>query len=169
MKILDCLPFSKDKSEVWTPDGLVEVKPYQIVVMVSLATRRALALDPGAPRIPAILDTGHNHTFIIRRDQLNRWTGLRAPERGRITIGGHRIPLMSANVWIHPNQPKTSKLPKRPPFRLELKEGIAVIPDNVPTPARLPILGLRALVKNELKLIIDGKQRTLTLKTPGWL
>jgi len=81
MKILDRLLFSDGPSAVSTPDGIAEVKPYQIV--------------------------------------------------------------------------------------FEMREGLIVYPDNAPNPARLPILGLRALVRNHLKLIIDGKRREVTLKTPG--
>jgi len=47
--------------------------------------------------------------------------------------------------------------------RQPLREGT-----NEPNPARLPILGLRALVRSNLKLIIDGKRREVTLKTSGW-
>ncbi len=39
---------------------------------------------------------------------------------------------------------------------------------SAPNPARLPILGLRALVRNHLKLILDGKRRVVTLRTSGW-
>jgi hypothetical protein len=63
MKILSRLPFFEERSEVSTPDGILEVKPYQIIVMVSITARSVTELDPGAPRIPAILDTGHNHNL----------------------------------------------------------------------------------------------------------
>jgi len=66
MKILDRLPFSETRTEVWTPDQLVTVKPYQVIVTVSLAVRELIELDPGLPRFPAILDTGNNHNFAIR-------------------------------------------------------------------------------------------------------
>jgi hypothetical protein len=55
----------------------------------------------------------------------------------------------------------------KPPFRLRLKEGIGVYPDD-DNPARLPILGLRALVRNDLTLTIDGRRREVTLKSGGW-
>jgi hypothetical protein len=34
-------------------------------------------------------------------------------------------------------------------------------------PARLPILGLRGLIRNGLKLTIDGSSRELTLESPA--
>jgi hypothetical protein len=51
---------------------------------------------------------------------------------------------------------------------LEVKEGIAVYPHEAANPARLPLLGLRGIVKNSLLLVIDGKRREVTLKTSGW-
>jgi hypothetical protein len=49
-----------------------------------------------------------------------------------------------------------------------MHEGLILFPESAHNPARLPILGLRALVRNRLKLIIDGKRREVTLKTSGW-
>jgi hypothetical protein len=48
MKILDRLPFLETRSEVWTPDRLVTVKPYQIVVTVSLFAGEALETWPSS-------------------------------------------------------------------------------------------------------------------------
>ena len=48
--------------------------------------------------------------------------------------------------------------------RLCAPEGIIVYPNLFPNPSRIPTLGLRALVRNELSLIIDGKQREVTLR-----
>jgi hypothetical protein len=168
MKILSRLPVLETHSEVSTPGGIVAVKPYQIVVMVSITARNVTELDQGAPRIPAILDTGDNHNLAIRREQLNRWVRLRQPERGQIRVGDARLPLVPANIWIHPNRPGTREGTGRQPFKLEVKEGIAVYPPEATNPARLPILGLRGLVRNGLKLVIVGKRREVTLKTAGW-
>jgi hypothetical protein len=55
-----------------------------------------------------------------------------------------------------------------PPIRLRTPEGIAIFPDDAPNPARLPILGLRALVRSDLTLIMDGKPREVALKIPRW-
>ncbi len=72
MKILNRLPFSEERSSVSTPDGIVDVKPYQIVVMVSLAARGLMELPEGSRRFPAILDTGNNHNFSIRTEHFDR-------------------------------------------------------------------------------------------------
>jgi hypothetical protein len=48
MKILSRLPFFEARSEVSTPDGIAEVKPYQIIVMVSITTRTGLGREKGS-------------------------------------------------------------------------------------------------------------------------
>jgi hypothetical protein len=131
--------------------------PYQIVVKVSIAANRVIALPADAPRFPVVLDTGNNHNFAIRREQLARWTGLTLPKRGLVNVGGRTIPLHAANVWVHPDSGD--------PFRLRMEEGIAVYPPDVANPARLPILGLRGLVRNNLRIVIDGKKREVTIST----
>jgi hypothetical protein len=166
MKLINRQPLPEENSEVWTPDGLALVKPFQIVVMVSLSIGDVL--EPGSRRFPAILDTGHNHNFAIRRDHLDRWTALRPPTRKRVTVQKQEIPLAATHVWVYRTEPGTNATSDLPPIRLRTPEGIAVFPENVPNPARLPILGLRALVRSHLKLIIDGKRREVTLKTSGW-
>ncbi len=168
MRILTRLPFSETSSEIGTPDGISQVKPYQIAVLVSIAPWNVAELDPGVPRIPAILDTGHNHNFAIRREQLDLWVKLREPERGQIRVGGVRVSLVPANVWIHPNRPGTRESADRAPFKLELREGIAVYPPEMSNPARLPTFGLRGIVRNGLRLVIDGRRREVTLKTNRW-
>ena len=166
MKIIDRLPIGEGNSEVWTPDGIALVKPFQIVVMVSLSIGEVL--EPGSRRFPAILDTGLNHNFAIRREHLDRWTALRLPTRKPVTIREQEVPLGAAYVWVHCNRPGTNAPSDLAPIRLRTPEGIAVFPENLANPARLPILGLRALVRSNLTLIMDGKRREVTLKTPGW-
>jgi hypothetical protein len=38
-------------------------------------------------------------------------------------------------------------------------------PPDVANPARLPILGLRGLMRNGLMIVIDGKKREVTIST----
>lgn len=168
MRILDRQPLSEEPTDVWTPDGPLGVKPYQIIVWVSLAARRTIASAHGLPRFPAVLDTGNNHNFAIRRQHLERWAKLALSDRGRVRISGHSVPLMAGQIWAFPNEPGSAIPSDRSPLRLKVPEGIIVYPEDVPNPARLPILGLRAIVRNDLKLVIDGKRREVTLKTPGW-
>src|SRR4051812_19754120 len=123
MKILDRLPFSEDRGEVTAPDGIVLVRPYQIIVMVSVAPQQWTELPEGVPRFPAILDTGTNHNFALRRDHFDRWSRLILPRVGQIWVGHHELPLLAANVWIYPNRPGTNETGDRPPYKLELAEG----------------------------------------------
>jgi hypothetical protein len=166
VKIIDRQPLHAARSEVWTPDGIALVKPFQIVVMVSLSLGDVL--EPGARRFPAILDTGLNHNFAMRREHLDRWTALRLPTRKPVTVRKQLIPLAIAHVWVYYNERGTNSASDRPPIRPHTPEGIAIFPEDAPNPARLPILGLRALVRSELTLVMDGKRREVTLKTRGW-
>src|SRR5207244_5048738 len=90
--ILDHLPFREEADEVSLGLERVPLKPYQIIVWVSLTARDLLELPPHAPRFPAILDTGHNHNFSIRERHLRQWAKVepaalpqlrRVRERGR--------------------------------------------------------------------------------------
>ena len=144
MKILDRLPISEQGWFVPTPDGAEEVRPYQIIVWVSITNLKVVDLPEDALRIPAILDTGNNHNFAIRERHLERWATIMLPRKGWIEVGGYFVPLRAANIWIHPNQPETAEPSPQSPFLLKLEEGIAVYPPHTPNPARLPILGLRA-------------------------
>ena len=61
--ILRRLPFHENADEVSVGLERVRIRPYQIIVWVSLSAKSVLELPPHAPRFPAILDTGHNHNF----------------------------------------------------------------------------------------------------------
>jgi hypothetical protein len=96
VKILDRWPYSTDATFVSAPAGSARVKPYQIVVAVSVSLQALLEWDPRTPRFPAILDTGNNHNLSISRGHLLRWAGLQ-PEAlqviGTIRERQQRIPL----------------------------------------------------------------------------
>jgi hypothetical protein len=66
--ILRDLPFSEQRDELAIGLHRIPIKPYQIVIWVSLTTRGILELPPHAPRFPMILDTGHNYNFSIREE-----------------------------------------------------------------------------------------------------
>jgi hypothetical protein len=152
-----------------TPDGEVDVRPYQIIVWVSLASKRVEHLDPRTPRFPAVLDTGNNHNFSMKEEHLTKWSGENLAGLRRLShvdIGAHTIPLVSANIWLHRTLPgERDQFAKGPPFRLELVGGVAVYPTSVPSVARIPTLGLRALVRAGLKLTIDGAACHVNLRT----
>ncbi len=66
---------------------------------------------------------------------------------------GGRVPsLRFANLWIHRNSSGRRDLRGGEPFLLLLKEGIAIYPDDGSDYPRFPLLGLRSIINNNLKL-----------------
>ena len=172
MKILDRLPYSTQPPPPVVVCGRsVRVKPYQIVVWVSVAVAD-LEWDSRTPAFPAILDTGNTFTFSIFQSQLVQWAGIQPPllrRLGTIREGGHPYPCHEADVWPHPNVPgRRDRRTDRQPLRLPLQKGIAVYPNAASPPPHLPLLGLRALTENNLHLTIDGQRRLVWLRTPDW-
>ena len=167
--LLRRLPFFETETFADAPTGRAAVRPFQIVAWVSLGLDESLGSD--APRFPCILDTGNNHNFAIQEDHLEQWAGLslRDSQRlGTVLLGEEELPLplVRAAAWLHSNKPgQRDAHVSRTPFRIEMPQGIIVYPRGVPTSARLPILGMRAIVRNNLRLTIDGSQRLVSLRT----
>lgn len=168
ISILRDLPFFDKETKAPSPTGEVVVRSYQIIVWVSITRQHATELDPATPRFPALLDTGNNHNFSLQQEHLLAWTDAGPAshfERRRIAIGGYEIPLVSGIVWLHCNKAgERDVFSKRPAIRLELPEGIAVYPSHATNAVRLPTLGLRALARNGLRLVIDGKRFRVSLQ-----
>jgi hypothetical protein len=169
-RILRSLPFFEKHTSASIPHGLIEIKPYQIILWVSLANMKELELPTGSFRFPAILDLGHSHNFPISEQQLIDWAGLR-PDLlrpvGSVRVSGQRVPLVAANAWIHPNITRQrDALSGQQPFCLELDSGIAVFPEGMATVPRLPLLGLRALRRANLQLHVDCQNCVVSLRTP---
>ncbi len=168
--IIRNLPFFDQPTTVQVRGQSVRVKRDQIIVWVSIAEKGVRTLHPNTPRFPAILDTGSNHNFAIRRSQLIEWAGIH-PEYlrhlGLTRLHGKRIPQFAANVWLYPNRPgKRDEFPERPPFLLECQNGIAVIPDDDERgEPRLHVFGLRAVRWNNLHLAIDGRRQCVSIRT----
>ena len=77
-KILDDLPYSDRHETVRVQGEAVRLRPFQIIVWISVHIKGVVALEPNAPRFPVILDTGNNHTLTITERQLQKWAGIRA-------------------------------------------------------------------------------------------
>jgi hypothetical protein len=169
--ILRRLPFSERQDEVNIGLERVRVRPYQIVIWISVTARTVLDLPPHAPRLPAILDTGHTHHFLLQYRHLAEWAQLspaQLPQRATITVDGQPVPLHAATVWLHANQPgHRDHFRDVPPLPLHLVEGVAVSPQGSTFP-RLPLLGLRALVGNRLHFTLDPERCVIHLRTPDW-
>jgi hypothetical protein len=164
VKILSRYPFSDKPSTVSFQQAVEEVKPFQIVVWVGIATREGISR-----MFPAFLDTGHNETFSISEEKLRAWTGIdyrRLRLLPGVRIGKQLLPRCDADMVIYRNVPRTNAVSTIPPFRLSTPSGIII--QHPDTATRLPILGMRGLVENELKLVIDGKRKELTLKSGLW-
>jgi hypothetical protein len=166
--LLNRMPFPNVSGEVAVRGERVRVRADQIIVWVSLSLRRLTNPTPVAVPFPAILDTGHNHTFSLSEYHLRSWAGL-TPDvldvLAAVRDRGRRIDLRSANLWVHTNAVgQREVLSDGPPHRLIANAGIAVYPgDDFP---RLPILGLRAIAENDLLLTVNGRTREATLRTP---
>jgi hypothetical protein len=170
VKILNRLPYATTPTSVTVRGEAVRVKAYQIIVWISVGPPETSEWDPRMPRLPAILDTGNNHNFSIRRGQLVQWAGLAPQSLGPLSATrdrGQRVPLHAAAVWLHANLSGSAEIhTDRPPYRLSFQAGIAIYPDEMNHP-RLPLRGLRALTDNELRALIDGRGSHVTVGTAG--
>ena len=166
-RLLDHSPFAGDATEVIVRDVRVRVRAHQIILWVTLTRSPVGEPNPTAIPFPAILDTGHNHSFSIHERHLAQWAGFRPENLGLsrpIRERGQRLFLRLANIWVHPNVPlHRDRLAERPPHLVRAAQGIAVYPGN--EFPRLPILGLRAIAENDLVLNVNGPRREATLRT----
>ena len=137
---------SDQPGTVATPTGPVLLRPFQIAVDLSLTVG-----GQRSPTFPAILDTGHSHNFSIRHDHLRDWAGLALRQVGLIKVNQQIVPLAECDLVIDG-------------VVLKCLDGIAVYPDHHPAAPRLPLLGLRSLVRNGVRVLIDSQRVELTLK-----
>jgi hypothetical protein len=168
--ILQKLPFYDRPSAVQVRGQSISIHPDQLIVWVSLSEIGLPQLHPETPRMPAVLDTGCTHSFVIREQHLRDWAGIHPqyfPRLKSTRVYGAAAPQLAANLWLHANRPGHSEVDaSRPPFRLETQPGIAVVPESVGAGRpRLPLIGLRALRWNRLLLTIDGDRRLVSLRT----
>lgn len=168
--ILRQLPFQEREDEISVGLERVPIRAYQIILWASLTTRDVLHLPPHAPRFPVVLDTGHGHNFSLHERHVTSWAQLsldRLPKRGETKVNDQPVPLHRAKVWLIPNEPgKRDAIADHPPFSLELPEGIAI--HSASSFPRLPLLGLRAIVRNRLHLNIDAVNNSVNLRTTDW-
>ncbi len=159
MRILDRLPIYQQPTIIAAQREAVQIWRNQIIVWVSIND----VLRP----FPAILDTGHSHNFAIARRHLRQWSGAEPRQIGEIKLDGETIPQFAADVCIHRNRRGRHEL-KGDSYPLAMDQGISVLPDDSAAAPRLPLLGIRTIMANKLTLVIDGKQKAVTLRTAGW-
>jgi hypothetical protein len=150
--------------EIEVPSGRVDLRPPKIIVGISLTLAgEEDSLPPGVVTLPAILDTGFNRILEIDEGHLVRWAGLHKEHLDPIekdkSHEGRKYDLCRANIWLHRT---TYSGPRRPPARSPLLLGKSthvrvMAPIGKPHP-RLSLLGLMALVENNLQVFIDGER-----------
>ena len=155
MKILDRLPINDRPHVISVGEDQVEVHRNQIIVWISIGN----VLRP----FPAVLDTGHGHNLSLSERHLSRWSGATLKLIGDLIMNNREAKQYEASVRVHRNVPTKFEL-RGDTFPLEMPQGITVLPEG----PRLPLLGLRTIVANKLKLFIDGDKQHVTLKK-GWL
>ena len=168
--ILKNLPFLEHRSTATPPGELLPIRPYQIIVWVSITDSEWDETGPNIPRFPALLDTGMSHNFAIREEELIKWEGL-DPRTflvlGNARLSGLRVNMVEGKIWLSSNEPGSrDQLINKPPFWLEMAGGIAVYPRGTANAPRLPLLGLRGLRRANLQLFIDCQKCMVSLQTP---
>jgi hypothetical protein len=140
------------------------------VVSVSIAEKGATGHDPRLAAIPAVIDTGFNGGFALRLEQLAKWAGYDA--RSLKTLGLKNstrglIEYVEANIWLYRNVPGSRATLRDHPLLLDVYGGIQVFlpppPGSVDARPDEPIVGMRALITNQLELRVDGSRRQFSL------
>jgi hypothetical protein len=174
MKILDRLPLLPSAVPVRFGDRSIKLHRDEILVWLSVSLRGEGDPQRISPPFPALLDSGNNCPCYLHESHLIEWAGIRPailPPLGPKKANERVVPFYLADVWIHPNTPGTWNIaPGRLPFRLELKQGIAVgppVPNQRPFP-RVPLLGMAALRINDLDFWFDSKTARCHIWTAGW-
>lgn len=156
MNILDRLPIPDRPHLIAVGEDVVQVHRNPIIIWISINDR----LRP----FPAILDMGHGHNLSIAERQIARWSGAELKRIGELEIDRVRVVQYAADVRIHRNVSGKAEL-TGDSFPLEMPQGISVLPDG--QAPRLPLIGLRSIIANQLRLLINEGRRQVTLKT-GW-
>jgi hypothetical protein len=173
MKILDRLPIPEDRTSLRFGDRYVTIHANQILVWVSVHLPGILVPEGNIPRFPALLDTGNNFGFSLQDRHLREWAGIDPGllgARGDIAVEGKVVTRRDATIWLYPNVPgRQDAAESGRPLRLSMSKGIAVYTqDAVPPGPRLPLLGLPALLENDLDFWLDPPRRQVTLQPRTW-
>jgi hypothetical protein len=113
-----------------------------------------IRIDDVLRPLPAILDTGHGHGASIGNGQLRRWSGASLKRIGELEVGQQWDLQYAAAVRVHRNVPGHERL-RGDSYPLEVPQGISVFEDE--EAPRLPLIGLRTIVANKLRLVINGE------------
>jgi hypothetical protein len=151
------------RKEIEVPSGRIDLRPPKIIVGVSLTlVGEGTSLNQRAIALPAILDTGFNRTFEIDEWHLARWAGLRKeylnPAAKNNSDDGRKYDLCEARIWLHRTPYEGPQAPRaRPPLLLKESRQVRVMASIGKPNPRLPLLGLTALIENQLQVAIDAE------------
>jgi hypothetical protein len=147
----------------------IDIRPPKIIVGISITVAGERAFPSGAWTVPAVLDTGLNRALEIDERHLERWAGIKKSYLRVITpkkkLDDRSYETCLANIWLHRSTYTTPKSEDyKDPLLLQKSDTIRVIVPSTPTPwPRLPLVGLQALLDNNLHLKIDSRAGTFVI------
>jgi hypothetical protein len=160
-RLIDRLPIPSLENSFTLPGGLaVPGKALQPIVWISVAPPHVVDLPGTAPRFPAVIDTGFNQTLLIQDWHLQMWGGVNPADLQVFPgepahYGSQAWHFRIGDIWLHPNQPGEAAIAENSrPFCLEVHPGILIVSEQERR-QRLPLLGMRALAWNRLKLRLE--------------
>jgi hypothetical protein len=150
-------------SEIAIPSGFIDLRPPKIIVGLSLTLpAEKYSFPEGVITLPAILDTGFNRSLEIDEVHLVNWAGIRkeylAPIAKDRLHDGRKYDRCRASLWLHrtpyehPRTPRASS-----PVLLANSTQVRVMASVGKPNPRLPLLGLMALIENNLQVRVDGE------------
>lgn len=170
--ILRRLPFYENATTLRIPGGpAISIRHDQLVLWVSISPVNRAAWPGSSQRFPALLDFGFNGSLLLREDHLDQWVKGQIDEKnfpllGAVTVDGQNVPAFEADLWLYSNIPGfRDQIADTPPIRLELVGGMILCPASI-SRFHLPLLGVSALRKNRLRLLVNGEKRYISLRTP---
>jgi hypothetical protein len=166
------LPFFPDATSLRIPGGpATSIQHDRIVICASLAPVNQATWAGSNRKFPVLLDLGFNGSLLLREDHLDLWVNDRLEEGNFpflrvMSVDGEHAPAIEAALWLHPNLPGfRDQFLDTPPFRIELPGGMIVCPASM-SRFQLPLLGVSALRKNRLRLLVNGEKRYISLRAP---
>jgi len=147
-----------------------DIRPPKIIVGLSVTLPAERKFPPGVWTFPAALDTGLNRTLEIDERHLEKWAGtrksyLRIIKANQQSDNGP-YDECAVNIWLHRSpytNPKSDRYDK--PLHLENSGSIRVMhPIADKLKPRLPILGLQALIDNDLDLKIETRRGVFVIR-----
>lgn len=153
-----------------------EVLEQQIVVWLAIAPYGTkVLLEDDHPTFPAVIDTGYGGRLLLNHRHLSDWTGISPPHlvpHGQPeTLWGNVVcPRFQFSAWLRCADPVTDRAEAyRAAFRIKLTKGATLILPSAPgeytKQPRLPLIGMKMLEENRLRLTIDAASHRVQVDT----